>query len=171
MMRRFLKRGGALLLLFILLLGTGCSSNQDDKTEKTFTSNGFSLSLPSNYSVVNQQGATSSFEGPRVAVTALKEPFALLLEKGITAESSLSDYATAVLQANNMNDVTFESSEEGNYVFCSYPATSDGDEFFVLGVMVKGTDAFWTCNFICRTENRSAYETKFHEWAKSIQID
>ncbi len=95
----------------------------------------------------------------------------MLAQVGLSSQSSLEDYAKVVLLNNKLPEDSARSADSGEYLYFTYERTANGKDFFYTAVLLKGTDAFWICNFACETSNKKSYSKTFLEWAETIRVD
>lgn len=137
---------------------------------KKYSSNGFSIELPESFYKKDLASATAYFESKDAIVTALKEDYKTLEVVNINKESTIQDYAKAVGNNNKMT-INLKDLKNTNYKYFTYEKTNSSKPFYYVGVIVKSNDAFWLINFGCERKNKTKYETKFLDWAKTIKIN
>lgn len=137
--------------------------------EVEYQVNGFQITLPSNFLEKDYVSLTAYLESNEVLVTALKEEFSTLEAANITSDSTLEEYANAVVSANEI-EAEVQYGPNGKFMYFSYERTSNNKDFSYIGVVMKGPDAFWLMNFACESKNISTYRDKFLTWASTIKV-
>ncbi len=102
-------------------------------------------------------------------VVVQRESFEALAEHGLTADSSLSDYAEVVIRANALTDVTV-TSEEGVTYF-KYENTGDGKRFAYLATLHKSETAFWLIQFAVAADDYEETAPTFFDYARSVRFE
>ena len=157
------KRILLLVLAFITLLGfTGCTPK-----EKVFQKNDFKITLNDSFKEDTYEGTNYYFISDKSALTVLKESFKDLNQINITSESSLDDYADAVLSANNKE---IEVIKEKDFYYFVYDSTINNNKYYYLSVIIKGKDSFWLINFFGNYEDKDTLESEFLKYAKTIEV-
>jgi len=152
-----------LVLVFVMALGlVGCSAN-----DKVFDKNDFKITLTDSFKEDSYEGFNYYFISSKSALTVLKESFTDLEQINLNSDSSLDDYATAVLKANNKN---IEVKKETNFYYFTYDATINDNKYYYLSAIVKGKDAFWLINFFGMYNDKDTLETEFLKYAKTIEV-
>lgn len=159
------KIGIIVLLIFSLILG-GCF-NLSAK-QKDYSSHGFNIKMDDGMNEKDLATATVTYMSDKVVITALKEEFTFLEAIDIDEESSIEDYAEAVIK-NNKADYKLKEKDGINYF--EYEKTVSGKDYYYYAVVYKSDDAFWLVNFACEKRNKSEYQEKFFEWAKTVTFD
>lgn len=158
------------LIIFCVSLAlaslSGCSSNSG----KTYSKNGISITMSSGFNEKDSDSVTYYLESNDVAFTALKEETAMFTEKGVTV-SSLDNYIELILKANKITDSQVTTLSDGKYKLFTYEKNINEKDYFYTEVAVKGTDAYWRCIFACNKNDKNKYESKFINWAQTINVD
>ena len=150
-----------LILAFIFVL-TGCTPK-----EKIFDKKEFKITLTEEFEEDKLEGYNYYFTSKKSALTALKETFTDLEQIQINSESTLDDYANAVLKANNKE---IEAKKEADFIYFTYDSVVQENKVFYLSVMKKGKDGFWLINFFGLYENKDTLEPEFLKYAKTINV-
>ena len=166
-MKTMQKTMSALLAVLLLVSAvTGCKAK-----EKTYEEDGFSITMSEGFTKKDLASVTYYYESTDALLTVLKEEFTLLESVGITKDSTLDEYIAAV-EANNQTEFSAaKDGSNGNYKYFTYTNTANGKDFFYLGAIFKGSDAFWMCTFACELSKQDKFESQFLSWADSIVID
>ena len=159
-----------IVVLVAILLSGGCSFNEEESNNKQYYDNGFSITLPSDFYKKDLASVTVYYESEYAIVTALKESFTTLETVGLNSNSSIEDYAKAVIKNNKQDDADLQLSEDGNFAYFVYEKEVSGKEFYYTAVVYKADDAFWLVNFACEDKNKEEYSEKFIDWASTIEV-
>lgn len=152
-----------LVLSFVIILGlTGCNAK-----EKVFDKGNFKITLTDEFKEDTYQNATYYFASNKAALTVLRESFEDLKQINLDSESTLDDYAKAVLSANSKN---IEVKKESSFYYFTYDSTVNENQYYYLSALVKGKDGFWLINFFGRYSDRKSLEKQFIKYAKSIDV-
>lgn len=154
-----------LLVLFAILLLTGCSLG---KTTKTYSTNGISVTMDSGFYEKELVSQTVYLESQDAIFTALKEDFESLVGTTITSESTLKEYADVIKTGNNLTE---DFIEKDGILYTTYEKEVSGKDFFYLVTVYKTNDAFWLINFASNAKDKAKFEPKFIEWAKTITFE
>ena len=164
-----MKKLIALTLTLLTLLGAMASCDESEKT-KTYTKDGFSITMNDEFYEKELIAYTYYLESPGAIMTALKEEFTLLQDAGLTPDAvNLKQYAELVILANNSD--TSDVVEEDGLTYFTYTAEVTGKTFYYMCFVYKSADAFWSVNLACLDAQKDDYTPKFKEWAKSVVID
>lgn len=168
-----MKKVISLCLLVVLSLSlVGCFFGPAYKSEeKTFTADGISLTLTSAFvetDVAEEQGYLVTYVAWEASVFVLKESFSLA--PGIES-NSLSWYASLVRTANADKNPSAVANEDGlTIIEYTFYNEEEDKEYSYFTSMYKGTDAYWTVQFVCVTDKYEEYRPYFVTWAKSVNV-
>lgn len=129
---------------------------------------GVSLYMSEGYTEMQLEGVACSFEGNNSAMSFTTETFETFEAVGISTDISLEEYANLVIQANGMSGEPL-TDEYGN-VYIIYSQNIEGSDITYYAFFGRGSDAYWTCNFMCETAETASYEENFKLWASSLQF-
>ena len=152
-----------LFLIGLVFLVAGCEAKKE-----TYSSNGFKITMHEGFTEKSLASATVYYESMEAILTALKEEFTILAAAGITENSTVEDYLTAV-SANNQE--TYEIKTSGDIKYFTYEKAVNGKDFYYLAIGYKSNDAFWLVNFAAEKANQAKYEPLFLEWAKTVEFE
>ncbi len=156
-----------LLIALTLFLFGGCG----EAKPKDFTcSAGLTITLTDKFYEGSKIAYTMYAESSDVLFVAQKESFENLQSIGIDENSTLMQYARAVISSNTLLNITPQEDEENNLTYFDYEKTSEGRTFHYYAVVAKGSDAFWLCQFICEARNTSSLKPTLVKYAKSITV-
>lgn len=164
------KKGGRkgiliLIIAFILgmIIGLGRSRIVD---EKDFSVEGMTITLNDEFQRQSYEGFTQCFESKAVAVLTLKEAFSLM--PGLE-DYTLQDYAELVISTNG---VTSELKEEQGVLYFAYVTQGgDGEDYYYVTTLHKGTDAFWLIQFTTPASNQEKLHDRFIDWAATVEFE
>ncbi len=158
-----MKKGIFVLFLAIFsLFIVGCT-----KREKMFDKGDFKIVLTEDYKEDIYKDINYYFMSNNSSVAVLKEDFELLKKVNLTSESTLEDYAKAVLRANNKEAIIIA---EENFSYFTYNKTINTVKFFYLAAVKKGNDGFWLINFMCLDEDKDKLKDEFLKYARTIEV-
>lgn len=160
------KRIGIIVLMVFCVMLGGCF-NASVK-QKDYSSHGFNIKMDDGMTEKDLATTTASFMSDNAIVTALKEEFDILEAVDIDENSSIEDYAKAVIK-NNKAD--YELKEKDGINYFEYEKAVNGKDYYYLAVVYKSDDAFWLVNFACDKSNKDEYQGKFFDWAKTVTFD
>lgn len=152
-----------LLVAVCLGLLCGCSA-----TPQEFSKDGVSITLTSQFEELTQEGCVAVYGSRSEAVMIQKEEFSMLAEIGINENSTVEDYANAVIEANGLSDSTVE--ERDGIVCFTYTAKSGMKTYAYLATAHKTEDAFWLIQFSTTDKKFEEKEASFLSFAKSIVL-
>lgn len=163
-MRNFISKLFIIVFCVIFtLLTASCSFD----SEKTYSFDNFSVTLPNDFSEVTDYGYDYYLQNSDCIIAVTKETFNSLSDTGLTSESSTMDYANAIILANNIN--AEPSLGNNSNAFFEYDASGgDGIDYHYYTAIIKGSDAFWICRFACLQENAAEMNPLFREWTDKI---
>ena len=171
--RKKKARIGALVLVLAIIIGLAAGffiSNGAiallNGRPKTFSENGFEITLTSKFTKVNLESFKSSYNSEDVAVFIVEEDFdSLPNSESMTVE----EYAALVISANAKNAKIFK--EDGLLRF-EYTAesTTNGKTFHYTAYVFKGDNSFWIVQFAVSPEKLSEYKNDFADWARSVKV-
>lgn len=154
-----------LLCVFMSFVLVGCGS---ENKEQTYKSNGVQVTMNEGFTEKSLASTTVNLESDEALFSALKETFDSLSAVGIDQNSTVEDYAKAVL-ANNQVDYEIQTKDDLTYF--TYENEANGKTFFYLSSLYKADDAFWLINFACDKNNRDKYEILFLKWASTVKFE
>lgn len=138
-------------------------------SNKDFTTNGMTITLTDEFYEKENVSFTKLYQSEKAIVSILKEEFDLVPE--MNKDTSLEEYSTAVLAANNLTDKKLNKSTNGKYNYFEYERTANGNDFYYIGTVYKGTDAFWLINFACLQDDKDNFKETFLNWADTVKFE
>ena len=164
-MKKFLK---TFSLIFVCILLIGCGSDSSEIKEKTYTSNGLSITMKEGLLEKTNENFEVYFETSDMIFMGNKETFEELSIINLDANSTLDEYLDLIISVNG------ESSgklKDGDLNYFTYEREVNGNKFFYVGSVYKANDAFWLCNFACAYSDKDTYEDLFIKWAKTVSFE
>ncbi len=155
-----------LLLAFIflsLLTLTGCNTK-----DKLFKKDDFKITLNDSFKENTYEGVNYYFISKKSGLTVLEESFDDLAKINLSDESTLDDYANAVLVANNKN---VKINKENDFYYFTYDSTTEDDRYYDMSALYKGENGFWLLNFFGKYDDRKSLEKEFLKYAKSVKVN
>lgn len=153
------------LLLGVLCLGLFCGCSA---TPRVFSKDGVSITLTSRFDELEQEGAVAVYSSRNEAVLIQKWEFHTLSNWEITKDSTPTDYANAVIQANNFTESTVE--ERDGIVCFTYTAKSGLKTYTYFATAHKSEDAFWLIRFSTSDDKFEEKQDTFLAYAKSVEL-
>lgn len=158
----------AMLVISILVCFlTSCGVTEEESATTTYSKNGMSITMDNGFIENEVVSLTYYLQNQNNILTALKESFTDLHAINITADSTLENYAQAILDTNYI-DAIITLSESNKYTWFSYNKSLSGKDYYYLATCHKANDSFWLIQFACETKNTEIYNEKFHTWADSV---
>ncbi len=153
-----------LILLFIFLVGlTGCATK-----EKLFNKDNFKITLTDAFKEDDYKGANYYFISKKAGLTVLEESYDELAKLNLSSESTLDDYANAVMEANGKN---IKINKEDNFYYFTYDSTTENDRYYDMSALYKGKNGFWLLNFFGKYDDREDLKNDFLKYAKTVNVD
>lgn len=155
----------ALMLLLVLLLAlpiSACSGG----SERTFSGEGFALTLDGSFVEKEGGDAAGYYESGSAFVTVHTESFADL--QGYRVETA-KDYADRIIKANELGDL--EITEQNGLVFFEYQRAVNEKECKYLAALYRGSRGFWLVQFGSLAEEYGSMRESFLEYARSFKAD
>lgn len=166
-MKKILSTLLAAALLLTLL--TGCGGAAKSAEPKTFEETDLSVTLTDDFSKQELENITYYYISEKAIAMMLKEDFSVFEAAEISTDITLEQYAQLITDNNGLTGTAIGTDSRGNVSF-TYTNTADGQEFFYYATVKKGTNAYWLCQFACRTADAEAYKPLFAEWGASIAV-
>lgn len=157
-----MKKKLLVLIGIVTILLCGCT---EKITEKKYENEYFSITMQDGFYEKDLAVATVYYESPQVIFTTLKESFEDLKEVNIGENSTIEEYAQAVME-NNMTALELQNKDGISYF--TYEREISGKEYFYLSSFFKTDDAFWLVAFACENKNKSIYESTFIDWLNTM---
>lgn len=157
------------LLLVAVLAGCG-STNPFDAAAKTFSDEGMTITLTSDFSKQSMDGYTVCYAAKTAAVFALHETNDQFAAAGLN-DVTLEQYAALVMQNNSSRNPVAGDDINGCPTILYDFYNEDKDvEYRYLTVMYQADDGFWLVQFASAKDDFDTYEPGFVEAAKSVSF-
>ncbi len=164
------KRIFSMILAACLLLGTlsGCGILDELTADKTFSSNGMSISLRGDFRQTTYEGYTVVYENSTIAVFCLEEKFSLFAGTGT---DTLDAYAQLLLKANQLEGKsTVQHSDNLTWFDYNWTNESLGVEYYYFTTVHMADDAFWMVQFAVPEAMAEGKKDDFIRWAQSVSF-
>lgn len=167
------SRKGILVLIVAVVIGLFVGLygplrvNVSTVEPEEFSAEGMAITLTNQFDEVSYQGFTQCYESKTVAVFTLKEDFTLM--DGLE-DYTLEDYGLLVVQSNGM-DSSVLRTEKGILYFDYTTQGGDGQDYYYMATLHKGSDAFWLIQFATPASNESKYRDQFLDWAATVDFE
>lgn len=170
--RKRATRRGLLITIIAVLVGAaiGFLSNynlffEPAPEEKTFSSNGMSITLTNQFTEVAVESYTVAYNSKNIAIFALKEDFSLAEGFG---DNSLEQYANLLLQTGQVTAPEIKSKDGLVWFEYNFENTDVQKTYHYFVYVYKANDAFWTVNFAMEDADVALYADDVVNWAKSV---
>lgn len=164
-MKRFFKTILAVLTVCAVLLSLGCAAKA-----KTFSKNGFTITLTDDFEETNYGGYTAAFASEEMFLVALKEDFSYF-EGEYGANSSLEDYAKLLISSNDIDATLEKDADLLYYTYDIYDIGTQEISHTFLAAVYKTEDAFWLVQFAVDAKDFDAQKETVITYAKSVSFD
>jgi hypothetical protein len=141
----------------------GCSSNP-----KNFTVSGLTITLTDAFSEGKAQAFDVYLKSEDVIFAATEETSDELQSAGYEI-NSLADYADEILtlKGASKNDLQVRN----DYRYFVSKDTVNGASYTYVRCIFKAADAYWVCEFACKTKNYDRLSNKILSWADTITFE
>ena len=144
------------LLLVAVLAGCG-STNPFDAAAKTFSNEGMTITLTSDFSKQSMDGYTVCYAAKTAAVFALHETNDQFAAAGLN-DVTLEQYAALVMQNNSSRNPVAGDDINGCPTILYDFYNEDKDvEYRYLAVMYQADDGFWLVQFASAKDDFDTY--------------
>lgn len=157
------------ILAFSLVLGIAHINKT--KSNATFTKNGMSITLGTEFTEENNPLYTACYTSEDVLVVAIRESFSVLSDAGYDPQAmSLNDYANFVILNNSIHSA--QSKTEQNLTVFEWSANNSlqNTPLRYMGVVYKTDNSFWIVQFGTQESDYYAYRSQFLKWAASVKF-
>lgn len=137
--------------------------------EKTFTSEGVTLTLTEDFKKFRYEGAgfVSAYDSKRVAVFVFRDDFSTG-EEALTL--SVGEYIDAVISSNNIVTLGKNTEADPAYYIYDYRNPDDGKTYIYYSYVYKAGDAFYTVRFAVEDKYSEDLAPKIEKWAGSAKF-
>ena len=78
------------------------------------------------------------------------------------------EYGEFMIEMFALDGVEMESHGDSRYF--EYAGYADDGELYIMHVVFKGSDAFWSVEFVCFADEQNKWNDQFWEWVDTIEI-
>lgn len=153
----------AVVLLCSLCFLCGCAANP-----KNFSLSGLTITLTDDFEVGKANAFDIYIKSEDVIFTAVEETTSELEYAGYEI-SSLSDYADEIIKLNSASSSSLQTRNDYKYFVTK--KTVSGASYTYVHCIFKNADAYWVCEFACKTKNYDKLDDKILSWADTIKFD
>ncbi len=132
--------------------------------KKDFSKDGITITLTKNFHEEVLDPFHAVYSSKDVAVFCVKEEFSLLDDCDLT----VTEYAEFVIEYSEVDAVV---KEKDDLVTFSYIEDAEGEDYYYFASFYKGSDAYWTVQFACKSSEQKALEPTIVEYAQSVIVD
>lgn len=138
-------------------------SNESIGEPKVFEKEGFKITLTDRFTETeSERGFDAYYTANFGGVMAEKEEFSS--GEGLS-EMTEEEYLNLYIEKNGHTGITPQCKDGLWYYVTEQGSTCNYAYAF------KGTDAFWSVQFICMKSDAALFEETFHMWAGTVEID
>lgn len=163
------------ILLLTIILISGCFGGEV-KDEKFTSVHGYEITFNSTFyqSYTDIENSDLYLESLNVVVSVVREDFRVVSDAWYNPYVMTTDqYASMLIDTlydrgiliNYYNDNYDENIEIFDYTYYA-----EGETFYYYTIVNKGTDAFWTTQFICINNDKIDYLEDIAKWSNTIVI-
>ena len=149
------------------IVGWFIATNAAKPKEKSFTSDGMTITLTDAFEEMDAEGFTVAYESKNVAVFALKEEFAIL--DGFESYS-VKAYAELLIAANELDSVEIKTTGDQTYFVYDAQNPETKETYRYFSYAYKANDAFWCVQFSTLKRNADDYAEQIAKWAESVRF-
>ena len=164
-MKRTLKILICSLLLLTLVCAAGCEAEP-----KTFTQNGFTITLTDEFEKADYGAYTAAYACEDMFLVALKEDF-IYFEGEYGAHSSLMDYASLLIESNDIDAKLTEEDGLVYYTYDIYNFETSELMYTFLAAVYKTEDAFWSVQFAVDAHRFEELKDDILVYARSVSFE
>ena len=152
-------------LIFVLFISAfvGCGKKS---SPKTFEKLEMQITLTDEFVEKSHISHTVYYEASDKIVTALREDFNI-----VPSSYTLTDYAEAVINSNNLENIRVYTSRTHDYVYFSYEKELNNQNYYYFATCHMSDTAFWLIQFACFKEDKNEFLEKFKTYAGSVEFE
>ncbi len=135
--------------------------------EKTFVSEGMSITLTDEFTEVEVDNYTVAYDSRDIAVLALQE--AVLLADG-EENYTLEEYAKLIMQNNSLDPNQLATTDGLTHFTYTATIPDTNDTYGYFTCIYEDGATFWIVQFATLEQNIDEYSQQFLEWAKSVEF-
>ena len=163
------------ILLLTIILMSGCFGGEV-KDEKFISVNGYEITLNSTFyeSYTDIENSDLYLESLNVVVSVVREDFGAVSDAGYNPYVMTTDqYASMLIDTLYDRGILvnyYDDNYDENIEIFDYTYYAEGETFYYYTIVNKGTDAFWTTQFICINDDKIDYLEDIAKWSNTIVI-
>lgn len=172
-MKKFLCVLSTVCICVFSLFAFSACGKATPKAKEFSSDAGIKITLTDEFQAKENNTQTMYLESPDIMFSALKEEFSKLetAEKlADAANKTEADYAKLIIKNNNKAENSLKYDEVNDLTYFTYSDKVYGKEFYYFAVALKGSDAFWLCQFACLSTNWKSFTPLFVSYAKTIVL-
>jgi hypothetical protein len=147
----------------MLCIMCGCSANP-----KNFSMSGMTITLTDAFSEGKAEAFDVYLKSDDVIFAATEETSDELQRAGYEI-NSLADYADEILSLKGASKNDLQVRNDYRYFVTT--DTVSGASYTYVRCIFKASDAYWVCEFACKTKNYDKLDDKILGWADTIKFD
>ena len=153
-----------LLCVMTLLSFTLCGCFENPKN---FTEGELTITLTDEFVKSSVKNFDVYISSEAVAFSAVKEDASSLEYAGYEI-NSLTDYSHEILALNGVSQS--DLVKRGSYNYFVNESKVSNTSYTYVHCMFQTANAYWICEFVCKSGDYDRYSEKILQWADSIQI-
>ena len=135
-----------------------------DPDPKTFSMDGFRITLTEEFKQTEQEGFTVCYESENMAVIILEETFA---DYPSFRDYTVQDYAETAIDIYDLNS---DPVTDNGLCYYEYSAVSEGKTFCYLAFVYKSGDSFWLVQFATLESELAELRSTIMDYARSVEV-
>lgn len=145
--------------------------------EKTFTGEGYQITLNSKFTEKNEANYITTYHGKQIKVFVSKETFEdiKLWHERPNPEGETKEYYIAAAIETNKDKLEITTNGEvytnGNLTYYEYESVYNNKSYSYRSYVFKTNDAFWQIQFGCESSLKENLTEQIEQFAKSIVIE
>ena len=163
-MNRIFKTLTASLLLLAVILSAGCAAKP-----KTFTQNGFSITLTEDFTLGGYSSYETAFSSEDIFIVTLKESFKDFNGK-FGGASTLEEYAQLLIDSNEITATVESKDGLVYYTYEIYDINTQELSHQFFAFVYKMEDAFFLVQFAVKADALKKQTENVFAYAKSISF-
>ncbi len=166
----------SIILILTIVMLSGCFGS--NVTDKTFTSNGYSITLDSTFQDAKgeDQSTEMLLKNTNIELSVNKDDFessnypdAATITADVYARDFVYDYV--YIYVDYYSEPYFYQEDDDNIARFDYQYYVSGELYYCYTVVHKGSAAFWISGFSCLNKNRSDLIDDIEKYANSITVE
>ena len=163
------------ILLLTIILISGCFGGEV-KDEKFTSVHGYEITFNSTFyqSYTDIENSDLYLESLNVVVSVVREDFRVVSDAWYNPYVMTTDqYASMLIDTLYDRGILvnyYDDNYDENIEIFDYTYYAEGETFYYYTIVNKGTDAFWTTQFICINNDKIDYLEDIAKWSNTIVI-